>query len=195
MKNDYQKSRDDVQNEGDALDHALDAALAKYSAVEPRSGLEQRILATLRSQQDRAPARSWWQWSAAGVVSLVMIFAVLVWRSNKPQKTVARQPSAPIEAVHSSSVQIATSDRPNASRRSAVRETKARHHDVHRPVVVADAPKLDQFPSPRPLSEQEKLALEYVERFPEEASLMAQAQTNLARQLEMEERQGQKNSR
>jgi hypothetical protein len=195
MESRYQKSREDVQTERDALDRTLDAALAKYSVVEPRGGIEQRILARLRSEQDRIPNRFWWQWSAVGAVTAVVVIAIaFAWKWSRPAKTVALHPSAAIEAVHSSSVQIVTNKQTRVLRPFAMRQTKATHRRVHQPVAVADEPKLDQFPSPRPLSEQEKLALEYVERFPEEASLMAQAQTNFARQLEMEERQGQTNS-
>jgi hypothetical protein len=41
---------------------------------------------------------------------------------------------------------------------------------------VAATPKLDQFPSPRPLSEQEQILMSYVARYPENAALVAQAQ-------------------
>ena len=37
------------RRESDDLDRALDAALAKYTSVEPRAGLDERILANLRA--------------------------------------------------------------------------------------------------------------------------------------------------
>ena len=37
--------------ERDPLDRDLDAALAKYAAVEPRAGLEDRVLANLRAER------------------------------------------------------------------------------------------------------------------------------------------------
>ena len=39
----------------DEFDRMLDAALAKYAAVEPRTGLEERVLANLRAEQARVP--------------------------------------------------------------------------------------------------------------------------------------------
>lgn len=195
MESNYQQSGDNAQTQGDALDRELDRTLMKYAAVEPRAGLEQRILAHLRSEQASVPTRSWWQLSTAGIVAALIVMVVLLWRSNKPPKTVAQHPPAPIEAVPASSAQIVTNNRPEVLHPFAVQQTNARHRQVHQLVVVAaDAPKLDQFPSPRPLSEQEKLALEYVARFPHEASLLARAQSNFERQQEMEERQGQTNS-
>jgi hypothetical protein len=41
--------------------------------------------------------------------------------------------------------------------------------------VVAAVPKLDQFPSPRPLSEQEQILATYVAQFHDEAVLIARA--------------------
>lgn len=47
-----------------------------------------------------------------------------------------------------------------------------------------DQPKLDQFPTPRPLSEQEKLLVRYVHEFPEEALLIAKAQAESEKEIE-----------
>jgi hypothetical protein len=46
------------------------------------------------------------------------------------------------------------------------------HRDTH--------PKLDQFPSPQPLSTEEIALAEYVKKFPNEAQLVAQAQEEFA---------------
>lgn len=43
-------------------------------------------------------------------------------------------------------------------------------------MVVATGPKLDQFPSPQPLTEQELALARYVREFPQEADLIATAQ-------------------
>ena len=45
-------------------------------------------------------------------------------------------------------------------------------------------PRLDQFPSPRPLSEQEQMLARYVREFPQEAVLVARAQTERRKELE-----------
>ena len=50
----------------------------------------------------------------------------------------------------------------------------------------AQPPRLDQFPSPRPLSEQEILLARFVEQFPREAAMIATAQTRLLAQEENE---------
>jgi hypothetical protein len=45
---------------------------------------------------------------------------------------------------------------------------------------------LEQFPSPRPLSEQEIMLARFVEQFPREAAMIARAQTKLLAQEEEE---------
>lgn len=200
MDSNYSILSDNAQLERDALDRALDAVLAKYSAVEPGTGLEQRVLARLQSEQARTATYSWWQWSGVGAVAaLLLIVATLAWRSNKPATSlVQRHSSVPVETVKPSSAQIVANSQANTLRPLVLRQTrKTTRRRVHETVLVADEPKLDQFPSPRPLSEQEKLALEYVEKSPQEAALVAQAQeaaliaqtkNDLAREQELENR-------
>jgi hypothetical protein len=53
--------------------------------------------------------------------------------------------------------------------------------------LITSAPKSEQFPSPQPLSEQEKLLASYVERFPEHAVLVARAQAQLEQRDHEEE--------
>ena len=53
--------------------------------------------------------------------------------------------------------------------------------------AMARAPKLEQFPSPQPLSEQEKLLQNYVAENPEQAVLLARARTEALRQDQFEE--------
>lgn len=205
MKNSFQESWDDQQPQRDALDRTLDAALAKYAAAEPRAGLESRILAQLQSEQRTIPTHSWWQWGAAGAIAAIFIIvASLAWKSSKPGKIVVQQHrSAPIELVAPSTTLAVNSGLPTARRlRTRPGRIKARRGSSS--ALVSDEPKLDQFPSPRPLSQQEKLALEYVEKSPEEAALVAraqeaaviaEAQSDSARMQQMENRNVESNPR
>lgn len=176
------------ESSGNDLDRLLDAALAKYADANPRAGLEDRILANLRSEQAREATASWWKWGLAAAVAVVALLAVAV--SLQFGRTVH-----PVIANHPA---VSTPDSPRVPLFPEVQpkndETTAHVRRVRRTVrhpaqpanVVADSPKLDHFPSPQPLTEQEKAALEYVEQFPEQASLMAQAQAAFAKQEELE---------
>jgi hypothetical protein len=162
----------DKQSRGDELDRVLDAALAKYTAVEPRTGLEERVLANLRSAAPLANG-AWWRWSlAAALAAVLLIVITLAWRS--------RAPSHPAIANHPTSTE----------HRDAGPEKNVAHHDANvipRPrlahrahargsaPVVAAVPKLDQFPSPHPMSAQEQILAIYVAQFHDEAVLVARA--------------------
>jgi len=170
----------------DELDAALDAALTHYAAVEPRAGLEERILAHLHAS-DAMPShfRAWWKWGVTlAAVAIIVAALALRWeRTSKPVIANDPQiaPEAPAETklppLHATVASI-------SHKRSPVRRNNLT------PVVETEAvPKLNVFPSPAPLTEQEKMALNYVREFPEEAGLVARAQTNLARREEMERMQ------
>jgi hypothetical protein len=175
------------------LDRALDAALAKYSTVEPRLGLEARILASLRAEREQIPQRSWWRvhyiasGMAAALAAIVVVALALAWRTGKPSPpVVANLPSTATQPSNRPANPVVSNS--NGRHLHAQEREPTRNAAIRRspPKVVANNPKLDHFPSPRPLSEQEKMALDYVREFPEQATLIARAQTNLAQQEERE---------
>jgi hypothetical protein len=158
------------------LDRVLDEALAKYAAVAPRMGLEERVLASLRAEQARAPERVWWRWSVAGALAAVVVVALaLAWRSGRPHAPSANHHPTPTPSVQQSGMPAVSNS--GAIPRAPVRRSRPK-------VEIAANPKLDQFPSPRPLSEQEKLLVRYVHEFPEEAVLIAKAQAESEKELE-----------
>ena len=182
------------------LDEALDAALAKYAAAEPRTGLEERILASLRASPREAPVRSWWRWSAvAAAAAVVIIASVVAWRSSLPSHpAIAKHPSATIEPSRQPPVVVTSNGAGNVVRPQKHRSVSKLLSSTPAIANVAGEPKLDhfpslqslneqdQFPSPRPLSEQERILASYVSQFPTQAVLMARAQTEL---LEREEKE------
>lgn len=71
----------------------LDAALARYCSVQPRAGLEERILANLQTER-QATGWFWWQWGPvlASAAVIVALFATLslTKRAVKPASGNAR---------------------------------------------------------------------------------------------------------
>jgi hypothetical protein len=194
--NPHQNQLDSSETE---LDRALDAALAKYARVEPRAGLEDRILSNLRAEPARAHDRSWWLLGFAIAAAAVVLVAIgLVSRSAKHSQPLVQRPTitAPQNVqAQSSPAKTASALLPaNGSIARAQPHPQPSKLDLAPPKdtepdgaeTVADNPKLDKFPSPRPLSEQEKLLLEYLQQNPEEAAMIAQAQTAFAHQEELE---------
>jgi hypothetical protein len=160
------------------LDDQLDAALAKYAAVEPRAGLEERILANLKAQEPSDHRIAWWRW-AVTMATALLIMTVLIWRAERHRSE---------EMVHLANSQqtqrqVATNTAAESGSHAIVRKTPMRHRKHTRTAALAEAePKLDQFPSPRPLTEQEKLLAEYVSQFHQEAVLVARARAEVLRQ-------------
>jgi hypothetical protein len=161
----------------DELDRKLDAVLAKYSAVDPRDGLEERILAGLK-QSTQVAQQAWWRFGVAAAAAIVLVMVILTGRVEKPSHpTIA---SHTVGDVSHSPVLTAQPANGITKAQQPVGTAEVRHHVAKQfrlTAVAAAVPKLDQFPSPQPLSEQEKLALEYVHEFPKEAVLIARAQT------------------
>ena len=173
----------------DELDRILDAALARYAAVEPREGLEQRVLANLRAVPP-IPERAWWRWGViAAVVAVFLATLALTWRSDKQRHpVVANRPVVTTQPPKERTIRTVSNARssgvrpvrPNAGRKVAVPPSPPA-------LAIARPPKLDQFPSPQPLSEQEKILQSYVAENPEQAVLLARARTEALRQDQLEE--------
>jgi hypothetical protein len=164
----------------DSLDRELDAALAKYAAVEPRIGLEERILANLRAKRERSATNSWWRWPAVAALSaLFLVTGVFAWKSRKPAQNIA----AHVLITSQTNAHDVTPNAPQdgvaafpSRKTGAGRQLKTPSRRAPAP-VLASAPKLEQFPSPQPLSEQETILARYATKFPEHAALIAQART------------------
>lgn len=171
----------------DDLDRALDAALAKYSSVEPRAGLDQRIMANLKAQPAVAPVRVWWRWGLAVALALLLFVFGLALRSGKASRplVVQKQPnSAPAkDARKVDGSGSKTQPAPVLKQRTVeavVRKTRRPDSGVS--TRLASVPRRQQFPSPQPLSEQEKLLASYVAQYPERAILTARAQAEFEKQ-------------
>lgn len=173
----------------DARDHEaargverwLDDALAEYAKVEPRTGLEGRVLARLAAEQERSSRSLWWgafALSTAAALALVLFWLGSVDRKFIPQVPVAKvavgPKAGPTRGTGTSAGTKAVEDgRPRPPRQKANVQPKA-------------LPRLEQFPSPTPLTDQEKMLALYVREFPARAALMARAQTDLHKQDELE---------
>jgi hypothetical protein len=154
----------------DAFDHALDETLANYAKAEPRQGLENRIMARIKAEQEHVRVGLWWGWPAGAFVVLSIILAIFIpLKSSRPKHDVAAALAKPgfvmseprsRTALPSIKTESFTQTGPRQRRRTAPR-----------------LPKLEQFPSPEPLSEQEKVLADYVARFRDEAVVIARVNT------------------
>jgi hypothetical protein len=152
----------DRENEKFA-DQLLAGSLERYARAEPRAGLEGRILAGVKARRQSAHARNWALGLAFSALALVAIFmAVRVTQRTtlpaapQPPRIAAAQPetTASLELV--------------APHRLKVAKVPSSKVTPQRP---------QQFPTPAPLSEQEKLLLLYVKETPKSVSTAPAATT------------------
>ena len=156
------------------IDEVLDSLLANYSSVEPRSGLETRILANLRDAEEKETAHGWWnfKWLWAGAVAAAIIVAAvliggrhriepptnIVVKKTQPAPQPAIQPHAPIA--------------PKETVEIYRRKPRATKQPQNATLALSQRPAI--FPTPTPLSEQEQLLLRYMTATPRE-ELIAQS--------------------
>jgi hypothetical protein len=178
--------------ERDAIDRELNTALAKYSAADPRTGLEDRVLANLRAERENL-CDSWPRWTivtAAALGAMVIVAVTLAWRSERPRHSIATKYSPDAaQTEREPAKQMAASHDPannrNPPRRQApVSARKMIQHRVNAEAVAATSPKLDRFPSRQPPGDKELLLARYVRDFPAEAALIARAQDDYEKEID-----------
>jgi hypothetical protein len=170
--------------EKDDLDLLLDSALATYADPGPDSGLEYRVLAALTAIRTEPPAvltpwpRRWLPWAIAVPIAAGLLLLWLSMARNKPLPA-----SEPQQARQSAPAPIAQPAAPS----NEVRRAVPRRHPVRIPpptssVQTAQAtplPKLDVFPTPQPLTAEERALVDVVAQSPlpvREALVQAQTQ-------------------
>jgi hypothetical protein len=165
------------------IDRWLDSALSQFGKAEPRAGLESRVLANLQAERNRiASGRRWWWALGAATALAAVVLAVWVGESARERnlgstagnstrhREEARVSIQPGPAPQTAAPKVAASQVARPAREVAQRRP------ANRPIRhVAGTPKLAQFPSPQPLSEQEQILMSYVAQYPETAALVAQA--------------------
>ena len=177
--------------ENDAVDRELDAAVATLVAVEPRAGLEQRVLANLRAQQERGDVRRWRRWPilAVTVPFVIVVMALcLFWRKTGPTPSLtARQRESTVqnEKQRGASIAADNAGRPASADLAETAPTnRLPKRSARRKPFFEDGPRLSQFPSLRPLSEQERILVRFVQEFPSEAAIIARAQAESEKEME-----------
>ena len=162
------------------IDDMLDSLLANYSSAEPRPGLDNRILANLRDAESMEASRGWWGfkwlWAGAAVAAAIIVGAVLMSGRRHvapPSNTVVQtvQPAIQQPVVPQPTVQ-------HPSIQSSAPEAVGQDRVIHRHKTLAPAPQQNVtlawsqrpavFPTPSPLSEQERLLLSYYSSTPRE---------------------------
>lgn len=129
------------------FDELLDEVLREDSSIQPRLGLEARIVARVRTGGQRRSVWKFVAWGAAAALP-VCVVALLVWpRSVPPVQRSESVPAAVVSTVSKKAdLEPLSAERLKTARvKASVRPENAVVANVDKPL-----PKLDVFPSPAP---------------------------------------------
>lgn len=165
------------------IERWLDAGLKHYTKAEPREGLEGRVRAVVRVEN----ARPYWlrEWRLRFALAVIVVTgAVLFSKQRAPKDDL--HPGATASASNAQ-IEIQAEMQPDESTHQAGKVRSAsplRTHPARRnfssriEARVAEA-RLEQFPSPQPLTEQEEMLAQYVRERRQEALMVARARAAL----------------
>jgi len=139
----------------DELDQLIDSALAGYVDAEPLAGLEQRVIDRVRLA---TRTRSLVRWASAAVALATVLLAVVATRP-KPVQPLVGQAIRPAVLLPGA---VPQSQR--QAERPAPRKQKSRN-----PATQTRLPKRDQFPTPAPLTAEERALIQLARFHPDEA--------------------------
>lgn len=162
----------------DRLDQWLDGAL-RQNAIEPRPGLEGRVLARIAVQSERHKTRKSWVWIFATASCAALVVMIGLGVGHHSEKT-------PVPAVLPASTKSVMAGVDNSRAPVSLRPVvRNRWRRKLTPAIVGtiEEPKLEHFPSRRPLSQQELALASYAQRFPAEAVVIAREQQEFEQEI------------
>jgi hypothetical protein len=181
-------------NDKDQFDRWLDSALQNYGNVQPRVGLESRIMANLAAHKAGMAARRCW-WLAVVTAAATAVVAIAAWfgsgSSDQGRSLGNFVHKAPSTKQTKSEVNVLPVAKQIMAKAAAQPRLRPHYEKVF---ALPDLPKLSQFPSPQPLSQQEQMLSLYVREFPREAMMVAEAQAQAAAERELAELAADKTS-
>ena len=156
--------------EKDDLDLLIDSALATYADPGPDAGLEGRVFAALSPVRREAPRSAlirqrWFPWAVALPIAAALFF---LWLSTQRQKPLpVSEPQQARESVPNPIAPHIDSRSP-----SPIKELHTHTVRIKQPPSPAQAaqaaalPKLDVFPTPRPMTPEERALTAVVTQTP-----------------------------
>jgi hypothetical protein len=142
-----------MKDEMDELERVLQEGISRYADAEPLAGLEERIIARVRmTESSRSSRAEWWAVLAVGVAALVVGGFVHLGVGHTESRPLS------IAAVEKAAVPDL-----KPKRTAAIKVFKPSVHSHSR----APLPKQPEFPTPSPLTSEERLLLAMVKQDPE----------------------------
>jgi hypothetical protein len=173
------------------LDELIRSALDTYADPGPNSGpaseLAQRILDRIATEAAPAPRRRWLPWAIALPVAVCLLLLLVLsgpkaFRSPTTDTERVHQPQAP--STNMVNGEPPTAPKSGSSLSAKVPLPKHRPRQVAAAATSARLPRLDVFPTPRPLTPAEQALTDYIAHAPEaERNALIEAQNQIDKPL------------
>lgn len=174
--------------QSDDLDKLLQEGLESYCDAEPLAGLEERVLRHVRDR--RTVLRwTWFGWAAATACTCLVLMVVFELardgyrQAGSLRSTIATAPlsSEPRvdrgTAAEKATPHLSNEVAANVPERQVVHAHSARAMvSLARKAKPEELPKLEVFPTPHPLSPEERALVEFVNQHPKEAAQLVDAE-------------------
>jgi hypothetical protein len=163
----------------DELDEIIDRGLAAYSSCEPLAGLEDRVLNRIQLADAGRRRGPGWRWALAIPVLAALATVVVVSRGDrtpiaKPTQTARVDTAPPVTPVLPAA--------PSAVPSHTIRRTRGARPSTASPRVL---PKRDQFPTPTPLSPEERALVALARLRPADVEAFAELQKKNSQEIQI----------
>jgi len=165
-------------------DEWLNKAMQQFGESNPRPGIESRVLANVGAQR-RAHMYQGWAWALTGV-AITIFSALFLWHGLERPDLHKHDDEPVARASQDSGIEQRTQVPPPISQNPTARVRKRLRSVI---TEHGGGPRLEQFPSPRPLSPQELAALRYAGQYPQEAVLVAKEQEKFDDEVQQAQQQ------
>jgi hypothetical protein len=147
----------------DELDNLIDSTLSGYSTAEPLAGLEQRVLNRVRAAEASRRRRRFWTLAALAGPAFAALAILLLIRPGAP-------PPAPVARVTAPAVRVAPESPapPPAVSPEKPRPSVSGRAPVARPSPQRELPKRNVFPTPAPVTPEERMLVELAVSHPQQ---------------------------
>lgn len=164
------------QEKDKQLDDLLESLLSNYTVAEPRPGLETRILAQVRDAASKRRSWFWnlgWLGAGAAAITALVLFLYFSRPNTQPYRAPLETVKSPVQPQYVEHPHPLVQSRPRQEGPGSEPAIKASDRHSQSPqavqekdntLAVQDRPAI--FPTPVPLSEQEKLFFRYLASTP-----------------------------
>jgi hypothetical protein len=176
-----------MEDKNKFIDELLDSALAHQRKAVPCPGLEARIMERVRAASNQRPSggelwnlsgKGWIAVAVTAAVVIIIVFARVADRQHAPAARTPQADNAVSTRASNKNLVASREASPSASTMATIISPKhppPRQREQLRRIKAAHWPA--QFPSPAPLSKEEKALIRYVQETPPQvlgASLLEQ---------------------